>query len=155
MRYALILSFVVLISCSTAPPIDYYDPPDDSVGTAAIYKMESPPKFMIKGHEKIFVCAVDGEMVEDAVKQEYVRVAPGSHRITICYKVGLNRAVATFEGELQPSTRYQIKLGEFKYTILNFSIEYKDTGKIYLANTSVPINSTAAYEIFLPTILLY
>ena len=149
MRYALLLSFVVLMSCSTAPPID------DSVGTAAIYKMESPPKFMIKGHEKIFVCAVDGEMVEDAVKQEYVRVAPGSHRITICYKVGLNRAVATFEGELQPSTRYQIKLGEFKYTILNFSIEYKDTGKIYLANTSVPINSTAAYEIFLPTILLY
>ena len=89
------------------------------------------------------------------MKQEYVRIAPGSRRITVCYEVGLNRAVAVFEGELQPSTRYQIQLGEFKYTILNFYIEYKDTGKIYLAHTSVPINSTGAYEIFLPTILLY
>lgn len=155
MRYALILSFVVLLSCETTPPIDYYDPPDDSVEAAVIYKMESPPKFMRKGHQKIFVCAIDGEMVEDAVNQEYVRIAPGSHRITICYKVGLNRAVATFEGEVQPSTRYQIVLGEHQYTILNFWIEYKDTGKIYLAHTSVPINSGAAYEIFLPTILLY
>lgn len=100
MRYALILSFIVLMSCSTTPPIDYYDPPDDSVEAAVIYKMESPAKFMGKGHEKIFVCAVDGEVVEDAVKQEFVRLAPGSHRITICYEVGLNRAVAVFEGEL-------------------------------------------------------
>ena len=140
MRYALIFSCVILLSCQTVPdePIIYYHPPDESVETAVIHGMETSGGLFGTGKEKIFICGVHGERVLDSDLGEPIRITSGEHQISVCYKEGGNRAFADFDVTLEPSTEYQIQLGEHSWTVVNIWIEYKETNKIYIALTTVP-----------------
>lgn len=140
MRHALIFSFVILLSCRPMPdePVVYYHPPDESVETAVIHGMESRGKLLGKGHEKIYICGVDGEKVLDSDLGEPIRITSGEHLISVCYREGGNKAFADLDVSLEPSTEYQILLGEHSWTVVNFWIEYKATNKLFIALTTVP-----------------
>ena len=106
MRFALIFSFVILLSCQTVPdePIIYYHPPDDSVETAVIHGMETSGGIFGTGKEKIFICGVDGEKVLDSDRGGPIRITSGENHISVCYEEGLNTAFADFDVTLEPST---------------------------------------------------
>ena len=142
-QLALIVLIVAASSCTTTPagPKATYDPPSPSNDAAIFYGEDSKGKLLGKGHEKIFVCRVDGRDVESADFDTPVKVSPSLHTISVCYKEGLNTAEAEFDAVIEPNTRYQLRLGEHSWTKVNLWIEDKDTGKTLLGPATVPKNA--------------
>ena len=140
MRRILIGILVLVSSCATAPvePTISYEPPLESTYAAVFYGEDSPGKFLGKGHEKIFVCRVDGLDVKSADFDNPVTVSPSLHTISICYREGLNTAEAQFEAVIRPNTEYQIRLGEHSWTGVNLWIENKATQEKFLGPATVP-----------------
>ena len=147
------LSVVVLLmgACATGPsePVEYYVPPQTTAGAAVIHGEDSPGKFLGKGHEKIYVCKVDGRVVESADFDLPVLVSSAEHVISVCYREGLNTAEAYFEATFEADTDYQIRLGEHSWREVNLSIEKKESGEVYLGPATVPkVAGDATFLIF-------
>lgn len=131
---------IFLIGCATNPrdPALIFAEPRDDEPSATFYGEDSPGRFLRKGHEKVFVCEVNGKSVDNADFDRPVRVPVGPQKVKICYEEGLNTASAEFEAEISTGTEYQIRLGEHSWTVVNLRVEDRNTSEIFMNEQSVP-----------------
>lgn len=128
-----------LISCASAPVEDrgVYAQPQASENTSVFIGEESA-RGILKGHEKIFVCQVDGQRVLNADLDLPVYVSSGAHTISVCYEEGLNRGIAEITADIPAGREHQIRLGEHSWTEVNLWIEQAGSEEPFSELITVP-----------------
>ena len=147
MRKFLVIT-LMLGGCSSTPvDLSKFYLENDVSNSVVFEADESEGKPFGKGHEKIFLCNIEGEVINKTTLLEPVAVTPGAKKGTVCYLEGLNEAKATFNFSGAPGEIYKIKLGEHSWTEVNFWIENKKTGEVLIPLTTVPKNAGNIFEI--------
>ncbi|MCQ8849239.1 hypothetical protein NQT74_11650 [Alteromonas stellipolaris] len=102
----------LLLGCSsTGKNANLYSQPSETVPSVVFWGEDSPGKFLGKGHEKIYLCRVDGAFQNSYSFDKATRVALGERQISICYSEGANHAEAPIKASFDKTAVYQIKLG--------------------------------------------
>lgn len=139
MRIILIIISLFLASCGSVQTTEpLYIQPQESTSISSFTGEDSSGKFLGKGHEKIFVCLIDGYRISPSGFDTPVKVEPGVRTIGICYQEGLNTASAKLKADIPPSTSLKVRLGEHSWTEVNFWIENETTNDTFLGLTTVP-----------------
>ena len=133
-----VLSLFIVGCSTTGQNANLYIPPSDTVPSVVFWGEDSPGKFLGKGHEKIYLCKIDGAFQDNSTFDKATRVELGQRNISICYTEGANRAEATIIITFDTEAEYQIKLGEHSWTKVNFSVIDKNTGEALIGTTTVP-----------------
>ena len=132
------LSALLLGCSSTGRNANLYSQPPESEPSVIFLGEESPGKFLGKGHEKIYLCRVDGAFQNSYSFDKPTRVALGERLISICYNEGANHAEAPIKASFDTTAEYQMKLGEHSWTKVNFSVVDKNTGELVIGPVTVP-----------------
>ncbi|MBB1287848.1 hypothetical protein H5085_01490 [Pseudoalteromonas sp. SR43-6] len=140
MKFLVVLfTLLFLLGCSsTGRNANLYSPPLETVPSVVFWGEDSPGKFLGKGHEKVYLCRVDGAFQNSFTFDKPTRVELGEREISICYNEGANHAEAPIKATFDRKAEYQIKLGEHSWTEVNFSVVDKNTGELVIGPISVP-----------------